>query len=110
MSDKIYGTTTDARPINDEMIEELSQEAERSYNAEELSDKIRGRGRPPLGEHAKIVESVRLEPIMRDQVARRAAADGVSVSEVIRRALGEYMRSSNPPMRKARSNRARRRR
>jgi hypothetical protein len=30
---------------------------------------------------------------MRSEVAERAAEDGVSVSEVIRRALGEYLKT-----------------
>jgi len=38
------------------------------------------------------VESVRLEPELRDEVARRAQTEGVTVSELIRRALREYLK------------------
>jgi hypothetical protein len=47
--------------------------------------------RPPLGGAAKEVESVRLDPDLRDETARRAARDGVTVSEIIRRALRDYL-------------------
>ncbi len=42
----------------------------------------------------KTVESVRLDPALRDETARRAAHDGVTVSEVIRRALRKYLKSA----------------
>lgn len=94
MSGRLYGHTKNGKPITDEMIEELADEAERGYEPEQLERQRRGPGRPPLGEAAKLVESVRLEPALRVETAQRAAADGVSVSEVIRRALREYLRSA----------------
>ncbi|MCU4187156.1 ribbon-helix-helix protein, CopG family [Acidiferrimicrobium sp. IK] len=94
MSQRIYGQTKGGKPITDEMIEELADEAERGFEPGRLGEHRRGPGRPPLGEAAKSVESVRLEPALRAEAAQRAAAEGVTVSEVIRRALREYLRSA----------------
>ncbi|MEP6462754.1 MAG: ribbon-helix-helix protein, CopG family [Frankiaceae bacterium] len=89
-----YGYTERGEPITDERIEDLAAEAERGYDPGQLQGRRRGPGRPPLGEAAKSVESVRLEPALRAAAAQRAAAEGVTVSEVIRRALREYVRSA----------------
>jgi hypothetical protein len=94
MSKRTYGHTKAGKRIDDEMIEGFVDEAERGYTAQQLRDKPRGRGRPPLGEAAKVVESVRLEPDLRAEAEERAAAEGVSTSELIRRALREYLRSA----------------
>lgn len=94
MSKRTYGHTKNGKPIDDEMIEHFADEAERGYDAQQLRDKPRGRGRPPLGEAAKVVESVRLEPDLRAEAEERAAAEGVTTSELIRRALREYLRSA----------------
>ena len=94
MSEQIYGHTADGRPITDDMIGALADEAERGYEPGQLQGRRRGPGRPPLGEAAKTVESVRLDPALRAEVAQRAADEGTSVSEVIRKALREYLRSA----------------
>lgn len=94
MSEHIYGQTQSGKPINDQMIENLAEEAERGYRSGQLQGRRRGPGRPPLGAAAKSVESVRLEPALQVEAARRAAAEGVTVSEVMRRALREYLRSA----------------
>ena len=94
MTKRTYGRTKSGKAIDDKMIEELADEAERGYERGELRDKPRGRGRPPLGDAAKTVESVRLDPDLRDETAQRAAAEGVSVSEIVRRALRHYLRSA----------------
>jgi hypothetical protein len=91
MSERIYGHTKSGVPITDEMIEALSDGAERGYEPGELHGRRRGPGRPPLGEAAKSVESVRLEPALRAETALRAAEEGITVSEVIRRALRAYL-------------------
>lgn len=93
-SERIYGHTKSGKPIDDQMIEELAREAEQGYDPEVLKGRRRGRGRPPLGDAAKEVESVRLDPELRGRAARRAADDGVTLSEVIRRALREYLKSA----------------
>jgi len=51
-------------------------------------------GRPALGSAAASVESVRLDPELKRELLLRAARDHTSVSEVIRRALGEYLHAS----------------
>lgn len=73
-----------------QMVDELVAEAERGYEPGQLAARRRGRGRPPLGDSAKSVESVRLEPALQAAAAQRAV-DGVTVSEVVRRALREYL-------------------
>jgi predicted HicB family RNase H-like nuclease len=94
MTKRIYGYTKDGRPIDDEMIEQLADEAERGYDPEKFKKKPRGRGRPPLGVRAKGVESVRIEPELRDLAAQQAAKEGVTVSEIVRRALRQYLKSA----------------
>jgi hypothetical protein len=89
-----YGHTKSGEPITDEMIERFVEEAERGYEPGQLKGRRRGPGRPPLGETAKSVESVRLEPDLRDELARRAQTEGVTVSELIRRALRQYLKSA----------------
>ncbi|HEX9530329.1 MAG TPA: ribbon-helix-helix domain-containing protein [Acidimicrobiales bacterium] len=76
------------------MIQELADEAEGGYDSAKLQGKPRGRGRPPLGDAAKAVESVRLDPDLQDQTSQRAAEEGVTVSEIIRRALRQYLKSA----------------
>ncbi len=94
MKERTYGRTKSGKSIDDEMIEELADEAERGYEPGQLRRHRRGPGRPPLGDAAKSVESVRLEPTLRIETAERAAAEGVTVSEIIRRALRQYRRSA----------------
>ena len=94
MSEGTFGHTRTGKPIDDEMIEGLADEADRGYEPGQLAGQRRGPGRPPLGDAAKVVESVRLDPGLRVETAERAAAEGVSVSEIIRRALRQYLRSA----------------
>ncbi len=94
MSEGTYGRTSSGTPIDDEMIEALADEAEAGYVPAQLEGRRRGPGRPPLGDAAKVVESVRLDPGLRVETAERAAVEGVTVSEIIRRALRQYLRSA----------------
>lgn len=91
---RVYGQTKSGEPITDEMIERFAEEAERGYEPGQLKERRRGPGRPPLGDAAKSVESVRLEPDLRDELARRAQREGVTVSELIRRALRQFLKSA----------------
>lgn len=88
-----HGTRNDGTPITDETVDELADEAERGYEVEDILRRRRG-GRPAMGSAAAAVESVRLDPEMKRGLLLRAAADGVSVSETIRRAVGEYLKAS----------------
>jgi len=93
-ADKTYGRAADGTPIDDAFINRLADEAERGYRPGQLKNKPRGPGRPPLGDLAKPVGSVRLDPALREQAVARAADEGVSVSEIVRRALRAYLRSA----------------
>lgn len=85
-----HGKKADGTPITDEMVEAMADEAERGYNPEAIARR-RG-GRPPMGSSASSVESVRLDPDLKRELLLRAAAEGISVSEAIRRAIGQYLR------------------
>ena len=94
MTERLHGYTKSGKPISDELIQELVAEAERGYDPAQLQGRPRGRGRPPLGGRAKGVGSVRLDAELRKEAVARATAEGVSVSEVIRRALRQYLGSA----------------
>jgi predicted HicB family RNase H-like nuclease len=94
MSEKVYGFTKSGKPIDDEMIEQFVEEAEQGYDVGQLMERRRGRGRPPLGDAVKVVGSLRLDPALRKEAEVRASAEGVSVSELVRRALREYLHVS----------------
>lgn len=88
-----HGHRADGTPVTDADVEAMADEAERGYDVDTI---LRGRrgGRPPLGSAAASVESVRLDPQLKRALLIRAAEEHVSVSEVIRRAIGEYLRAS----------------
>jgi hypothetical protein len=88
-----HGHRTDGTPISDADLEAMADEAERGYDVDTILRRRRG-GRPPLGSAAASVESVRLDPELKRALLIRAAEEHVSVSEVIRRAIGEYLRAS----------------
>lgn len=83
----------DGTPITDADIGAMAAGAERGYDVDGLLRRRRG-GRPPLGSAAASVESVRLDPELKRALLLRAAHERVSVSEVIRRAIGEYLQVS----------------
>jgi len=89
---KTHGTRADGTPITDEMIEAMADEAERGYDVERI--RRRRGGRPPMGSAASSVESVRLDPELKRELLLRAAEQHISVSEAIRRAIGQYLRAS----------------
>jgi predicted HicB family RNase H-like nuclease len=91
---RIYGHTKSGKAITDSDIEAIAVEAEKGYDVEELIARRGKRGRPPLGSAPAAVESVRLDPELRKAIADRASAEGVSTSDLIRKALREYLRSS----------------
>lgn len=85
-----HGRTADGTPVTDEMIERLADEAEQGYEVEEILRRRRG-GRPAMGSAASSVESVRLDPELKRDLLLRAAEEQISVSEAIRRAIGDYL-------------------
>jgi hypothetical protein len=94
MTKRIYGHTKSGQPIDDDFIEKLADEAEAGFDVDQIRALRGKRGRPPLGTSASTVESVRLDPDLKDLLARRAAADGIPVSEVIREALRHHLEAS----------------
>jgi len=89
MPKKTHGTTASGVPITDELVAELAEKAEAGYDVDEL---LRRRGgRPPIGSAAATVESVRLDPELRNALAQRAERDHETTSSVIRKALRRYL-------------------
>ena len=88
-----HGHRKDGEPITDADVEAMANEAERRYDVDTILRRRRS-GRPPLGSAAASVESVRLDPELKRALLIRAAKEHVSVSEVIRRAIGYYLRAS----------------
>jgi hypothetical protein len=81
---KSYGKTASGKTMSDELAKELAEEAEAGYDVEET---LRRRpGRPALGSAPASVESVRLQPELRDALAKRARRDDETTSSVIRKA------------------------
>ena len=88
-SQKTHGRTASGKPITDELVKELADKAESGYDVDET---IRRRsGRPPIGSAAASVESVRLDPELRQALAKRAEQDHETTSSVIRKALRRYL-------------------
>ncbi len=87
-----HGNKADGTPITNEMVEAMANHAERGYDVDEL--RRRRGGRPPMGSAASSVESVRLDPELKRDLLLRAAEQHISVSEAIRRAIGQYLRAS----------------
>lgn len=88
---KTYGRTPDGTLITEELVEQLSREAEAGYDVDEILE--RRRGRPRMGSGPATVESVRLDPELREALGQRAKKDGESTSSVIRKALRLYLMS-----------------
>lgn len=86
---KTYGRTPDGKLITEEMVEELSRKAEAGYYVDEILE--RRRGRPSMGSGPATVESVRLDPELREALGQRAREDGESSSSIIRKALRLYL-------------------
>lgn len=94
MTKRTYGHTRSGKPITDELIEELADEAERGYDVDEILARRGRRGRPRLGSEPSTVESVRLDPELKERLVQRAEEEGVPVSEVIREALRQHLEAS----------------
>lgn len=94
MTKRTYGHSTSGKPIDDDLIEELSEQAEAGYDVDEVIARRGKRGRPRLGSAPSTVESVRLDPDLKQRLARRAEDRGVPVSEVIREALRHHLEAS----------------
>lgn len=87
-----HGARADGTSITDTVIEAMADDAERGYDVEEIQQ--RRRGRRAMGSAAASVESVRLDPELKRDLLLRAAAEGTSVSEIIRVAVRQYLQAS----------------
>ena len=86
---KTYRTKT-GRVLSDADVDAISEEVETDdYDVQEL--KARRRGRPAMGSGPADVVPVRLEPELREAVEARATEDETTTSDVIRRALREFL-------------------
>lgn len=92
--DRVYGHTSSGEPITDKAVEALAAEAEAGYDVDALLARRGKRGRPALGTGPASVESVRLDPELRDQLLERAKAEGTTTSEVIRTALRRFLKAA----------------
>ena len=91
MGKKDYGRTASGKPIDDELVQELARKAEQGYDPDEI---VRRRGgRPSLGSGPASVESVRLDPELRDALRDRAERDHETTSTIVRKALREYLKA-----------------
>jgi hypothetical protein len=94
MTRRIQGHTKSGKVLDDDAIEALADEAEAGYDVDGVLARRGKRGRPRLGAAPSTVESVRLDPELKDLLTRRAEQEGVPVSEVIRTALREHLEAS----------------
>ena len=81
--------TKSGKVLADTDIEAMADEAERGYDIEQLAP--RRRGRPLLGSAPAEVVPVRLDPALKGAIEARAATEHTSTSEIIRRALRDYL-------------------
>jgi hypothetical protein len=91
---KSYGRTRSGRDLTDEVLDELVAEAEAGYDLSKAKLRPGPGRRPTLGAEAAPVESVRLGSELGRALAERAAEEGTSKAEVIRRALRAYLKRS----------------
>lgn len=68
----------------------MVEEAGRGYDVDDVIPRRRT-GRLAMGSAAASVESVRFDPELRGELLLRAAADHLSFSETIRRAIGQHV-------------------
>ncbi|HEY5013151.1 MAG TPA: ribbon-helix-helix domain-containing protein [Acidimicrobiia bacterium] len=87
-NEKTYRTKT-GKVVTDADIDAMADDAEKGFDVDTL--KARRRGRPLLGSAPAEVVPVRLEPQLKEAVDARAAAEHLSTSEIIRRALRKYL-------------------
>jgi hypothetical protein len=89
MTNETHGKTATGTPITDELVAKLAEKAETGYD---VGETLRRRGgRPSIGSAAASVESVRLDPELREALSQRARRDRETTSSVIRKALQKYL-------------------
>jgi predicted HicB family RNase H-like nuclease len=94
MTKRTYGHTKSGKTIDDDVINQLADQAEAGYDVDEIIARRNKRGRPKLGSAPSTVESVRLDPELKERLAQRAQDEGVPVSQIIREALRLHLEAS----------------
>jgi hypothetical protein len=89
MGEQDRGTSGGVK-LTSEQLDALVEEAERGYDADRLRARSR-RGRPPLGSEAARVFQVRLPPALRTALEQAADAEQTTPSDIVRRALRDYL-------------------
>jgi hypothetical protein len=84
-----HGRSTAGMELTDEVLEEMAREAEAGLDVTRLR---RRPGRPAMGSGPAETLPVRLEPELRQALDDRAAAEHTSASDVVRRALRQYLK------------------
>jgi hypothetical protein len=91
------------RKLTDSELDQLAERTE--LDLDRLAEQLdrgdtppvvvrRGRGRPTLGSSPSSPMRLRLEPELRQAVTERAHTEGISDSEIVRRALRQYLASA----------------
>lgn len=75
------------KPVTEQDVKDWADEAERGYDV----DRLRKRGRKPLGDGPAQVVPVRIDETLLAAVIERAERDHVSRSEAIRAAIRAYV-------------------
>lgn len=91
MTDDKHPRTAGGKPVTEETIGHLANEAESGYDTAALR---RQGGRKPMGSAAAKVIPVRLDPELEQALRARAESDHANTSEVIRDALRAWLRSA----------------
>ena len=84
-----HGRSTAGVELTDEVLEDMAREAEAGLDVTRLR---RRPGRPAMGSGPAETLPVRLEPELRQALDDRAAAEQTSASDVVRRALRQYLK------------------
>jgi len=88
---RTYGRTKSGKVVTEVDVETMAAEAEKGYDVDDLLARRGRRGRPLLGSAPASVESVRLDPELRHELTEKATSEGITTSELIRKALKEYL-------------------
>ena len=86
---KSHGRSTAGVELTDEVLEQMAREAEAGLDVTRLR---RRPGRPTIGSGPAETLPVRLEPELRQALDERAATERTTASDVVRKALRQYLK------------------
>jgi len=92
--ERVHGHTPSGSTITDTDVDRLAAEARAGYDVDALIARRPKRGRPALGSAPASVESVRLDPELRQELLQRAQSEGTTTSEIIREALRRFLHAA----------------